>query len=569
MMVAARRMIALLVLLAVLAPGLAEARTRVRVSTAPRAPSAPPLLGPNSVAPWGAFDESSASAPPSQGDVLAANGLESPLCRRPAELPAAARRNCRFARFVAGPYPTGDYAFDVNIDTGMAQWSNDASAVVQNFTQLAWMALVTVTHGLIVMFEWSYSLDLPGRELLGEAGRQLRAMGLAFTQPWLALALSLAAVATAYHGLIRRRVAQTLGQALATLAMMAAGLWLMLDPVGTVGGLQQWSDQAGVGVLSVAATGTSERPRRTLVAGLGDIFETVIGGPWCYMEFGDVAWCERPRLLDPRLRAAALGIAFRLARTAACRSGCAATGSPSGTADARGAAASALLLRQAQTNGQLFLALPANRAERNSVKTAHTLLSVLCGGGESASSCRGPTAAQAEFRSQNGTYSRAIGLLLIWAGALGMALLFGFLAVRLLICGVATIAYLLLVPAVVLAPALGENGRALFRGWATRLLQAALSKLTYSFVFGLTLALTAMLLRLAVLGWWAQWLLISAFWWTAFLARHRVLAGLPGPRRARAIRGARRRSFARRTRHAVGAPALGGGLSGGFGGGRD
>lgn len=477
--------------------------------------------------------------------MLAANGLESPLCRRPAGLPAAAQHSCRSAHFVASPYPTGNYAFDVNIDTGVAQWSNDASAVVQNFAQLAWMGLVTVTHGLVVMLEWCYSLDLPGRELLAEAQRQLQAMGLAFTQPLLAVALSLAAIAAAYHGLLRRQVAQTLGQALATLAMMAAGLWLMLDPLGTVGGLQQWSDQASLGVLSVAAAGTSERPRRTLVAGLGDIFGTVVSAPWCYLEFGDVGWCDQTSRLDPRLRAAALRIA---------------------AANKRGSGTGAALLRGAQTNGELFLALPANRPGRNSAKTAHTLLNVLCGGGESASSCRGPTAAQAEFRSQSGTYSRAIGVLLIWAGALGMLLLFGFLAVRLLLSGVATIAYLLLAPAVVLAPALGESGRAVFRGWASRLFAAALSKLAYSFLFGLMLALTAMLLQLTVLGWWAQWLLISAFWWTAFLARHRALAGLSAPPRRRPVRVRRRRSLTRRARQAVGAPALGGGFGGGSGG---
>lgn len=497
-------------------------------SNAPRAPSGPPLSIPVLPGVIGSGSAGHPSAtPPSRGDVLAGNGLDSPFCREPSDLPASAEVNCRTARFSAGPYPTGNYMFDVNIDTGVVSWSNDASAVVQNIAQLGWMLLVSLAHGLVVMLEWCYSLGLAGGALMGEASSRLRGAGLGFTEPLLALALAVAGALAAYQGLVRRRATETVGRVLVTLAMMAGGLWLIVNPAGTVGALQRWSDEAGAGTLALAASGVSGEPRRTLTDGLGKVFGAVVTAPWCYLEFGSVDWCDSPKRLDPRLQAAASRIAARLQRRSPCVSFC--SGAERAASDSSGS--SVQLLRQAQTNGELFLALPAEQALRNSTNTKESLLSVLCGGGTSAEHCNGPTAAQAEFRGASGTYGRVIGLLLIWLGALGVLLLFGFFAIRLLLCGVATVGYLLLAPAAVLVPVFGESGRDAFRTWAMRLMTAAVSKLAYSFLLGVALTVTSLILHMTQLGWWAQWLLLSAFWWTAFLKRHQALAALPRPQR--------------------------------------
>jgi hypothetical protein len=108
-----------------------------------------------------------------------------------------------------------------------------------------------------------------------------------------------------------------------------------------------------------------------------------------------------------------------------------------------------------------------------------------------------------------------------------MLLLFGFVAMRLLGAAIFSLLYLLLAPAVVLAPALGEGGREVFRRWAARLLGAVVSKLVYSFLLGVLLAVLAVLSGLQALGWWTQWLLMSAFWWGAFTHRHQAL-GIAG-----------------------------------------
>lgn len=487
------------------------------VADRPRAPTGPPLVAGSSPAVAGSLaisglpgtggGDASASAASGSGDPLVENGLSSPLCAGAAhgELSAEEIRDCRGSGFDATGAPTSNYAFDVHIDTGTFGFGAGAIYATAQDLILApvWNGLVWIVHALVVALEWCYTLDLLDSPALGTVVRALRGTQAVFTQPWLAIVLAVAAVLALYHGIVRRRVAQTLGEVLLMLAMMAAGLWVIMNPLGTVGALGRWAEQASLGTLAAASTGSPQHPARTLADAARGIFDAAVGKPWCYMEFGDVRWCSDPARLDPRLHAAAQRLLNSRAPGV----------SP----------ASASLLRAAKTNGDLFLALPANQSVRNSINERDSLLSALCGGGADATSCRGSTAAEAQFRTQDGTGARFAGLFLIGLGALGMVLLLGFLALHLLGAALATLFYLLLAPVAVLAPALGDGGRAAFRTWAGRLFAAVVSKLLYSFLLGVVLALARILASLDGLGWWVEWLLLSTLWWGAFHQRHQLL----------------------------------------------
>lgn len=467
-----------------------------------RAPSGPPLSSGGTVA-LSPEAEASASASPSGGDSLVDNGLGSPLCdgRAGVELSSASERNCRNSGFEAAQAPTGDYAFDVHINTGVTNWGNYLSASVQDAAQWGWMLLVAIVHGVIVMLEWCYTVDLLESSAMRGVTSGLRETQATFTQPWLVLALAVAAVLAAYHGIVRRQVAETLGQVVLMGVMMLGGFWVIINPLGTVGALGAWASEASLGTLGAVASGTPDRPERTLADNMGSVFNAAIGGPWCYLEFGKVRWCSDPTQLDSRLHTAALQIAAKR--------------------QAKIGSDSAEMLRSARTNGELFLALPANEAARNSINESGSLFNVLCGGSEEP--CQGPTAKQAEFRTQRGTAARVIGLFLIWIGVLGMVLLLGHIALYLLGAAIASLFLLLLAPGAVIAPALGDGGRAVFKRWAARLLGAVSAKLIYSFLLGVVLLMQRTLLSLSVFGWWAQWLLVSAMWWGLFLKRKQVL----------------------------------------------
>ncbi len=383
-------------------------------------------------------------------------------------------------------------------------------------------------------------------------------MQASFTEPWLAFALACASGLAIYHGLIRRRVAQTLGDALVMGAMMASGIWIISDPLGTVGALGEWADQASLGTLAVASSGSPAGPVRRLGGSLDMLFTTAIEGPWCYLEFGDVGWCRESTELDPQLRAAALKIAAEetLQVTCAPSSNALTPCAHVSTAQQKLLEHSGELLRDARTNGEIFLALPANGVARNSINEQGSLLRTLCQSSE-ATNCRGPSAAQAEFRTQGATLARLGGLVLIAAGLLGLLLLLGFLTVRLLVAAVLSLLYLVLAPAMVLAPAFGEGGRTLFRRWAGQLLGAVVSKLVFSFLLGAVLAVLRILAGLVALGWWTQWLLMSAFWWAAYLRRHHVLViSGGGASDASPRKNAPHRSLARRVTSALDTPLV-------------
>jgi hypothetical protein len=545
------RRLALVVLLA-LAGAAGWCRCAAAVSL-PRAPSSPPLTSAGASGSAGG-DESNDPAAPAEADPLVSNGLGSPSCKGAlaGELSATGRRNCETSGFAAAPAPTGNYGIDVHINTSVLSATTWGSTIAQDlFVAPLWMALVWAVHGLVVMLEWAFTVDLLDSAAAAGLGGGLRRMLATLTEPWLPIVLAVASVLALYHGLIRRRVADTLGEVLVMGAMMVAGIWVAIDPTGTVGSIGQWANQASLGTLAVAAQGAPSAPGRALEASLDSVFVTAIEVPWCFLEFGDVAWCREPSRLEPRLRAAGLKIATQeLADRCQPSWDSALPCSPVTGAQARALERSAELLRGAQTNGALFLALPANGAARNSINEEGSLLRTLCQSSE-ATSCRGPAAAQAEFRTAGPTLWRIGGVVLIAAGLLGMLLLLGFVALRLLTAAVFSLLFLLLAPAMVLAPACGDGGRALFRRWVAHLLGAIASKLVFSFLLGIVLAIISILAGLVALGWWTQWLLMSAFWWGAYAHRSQLFGGVDAATVARQREGGgheRQASLVRRVR---------------------
>jgi hypothetical protein len=528
------------------------AQSSSRAQPAAHAPSGPPL-SPTASAGAG---ESTAGVPSSEGDPLVDNGLSSPLCKGSVSggLSRAAQGDCQTSDFVAAPAPTKSYEIDVNIDAGPAGLSTGGllSVIQDVFIAPVWNALEWVVHALVVMLEWCYTFNLLGGPTMSGVARALRQAQASFTEPWLALVLTVASVLALYNGLVRRRVAETLGQVLVTIAMMVAGLWVIADPLGTVGAVGQWADEASLGTLGAVAQGTPANAPRTLADSMRALFEGAIEMPWCYLEFGNVRWCSDPALLDPDLRKAGLLIEARQKAMIGCNPStaaqlCAAPGSPAALVVER----SDRLMRQATTNGALFLAFAANGPERNSVTEKGSLLQVLCRAADD-TKCMGPTAAQAEFRSASGTFPRMIGVVLIAVGVLGMVMLFGLIALRLFVAAIVSLFMLLLAPAAVLAPALGDGGRSVFGAWLTRLLGAVSSKLLYSFLLGVLLMMQRVLTSLQPLGWWTQWLLISAFWWAVFLKRHQATAFVQN--RGREPVGRERRPVGRRLESALQTP---------------
>ncbi len=241
------------------------------------------------------------------------NGLGSPMCSTGAagsDLSRASQSNCRASGFEAAPAPTGNYAFDVHINTGITKpgqrRGRDVPEPAPDGVDGARRCRAWDRRDARVVLH-----DRPARQLGDERCGEGLARDAGEPSPshgWWSSSRSRRCLLL-YHGLVRRRVAETVGQALLMLAMMAGGLWVIMNPTGTVGSLGDWANQAGLGALGAVAGGTPDHSDRTLADSMGAVFSAAVGGPWCFMEFGNVGWCSDPARLDGRLRAAGLAVA--------------------------------------------------------------------------------------------------------------------------------------------------------------------------------------------------------------------------------------------------------------------
>ena len=400
-----------------------------------------------------------------------------------------------------------------------------------------WTLLLWLTNATLSLLEWSFAIDLLDPATMGSVARTLTAMRATLTEPWLVALRALAAIALLYHAIVRRRMADSVGEAAAMTAMILAGLWIITNPAGTVGEINRALNQTGLGAVAAVSAADPTSGRAAFGDGLRAIFATAIQGPWCYLEFGDVDWCRDPRRLDPRLSDTARSLRTKLLDDARCdRAGAVLPGGS-------GAAARSAAARRRPQQRRALPRLPDQQRRSATRSTPTTRSTAHCAPTTTTTTAAEQPRQAAQWRTESGTWPRAGGLMLITAGSLGMLALLLFIALRLLGAAILTVVYLLLAPLAVLAPTIGESGRAAFRGWATRLLGALVAKLIYAIFLGVVLLTLSILDGLGSLGWWTQWLLIAAFWWIVFIQRHEVLAyarlGHARDRRARPAPGRR------------------------------
>ncbi|MEA2275342.1 MAG: hypothetical protein QOC78_302 [Solirubrobacteraceae bacterium] len=484
-------------------------------------PPRPPASDPEPPAGVNQGDAVSVGDGAAVADPLVANGLGGALCRNAqlhATLSPAAQRNCQTAGTVAASAPIDHWGFDVHIDTGALGVSPRMlqSALQTLVLTPLWTLLVWLTHAVLTLLEWAFAIDLLDAATMGSIARGLTAMRDTITEPWLLCVLALAAIALLYDAVVRRRIGDSLAAVAAMAAMILAGLWIITDPAGTVGEVSRTVNRAGLATVAAVSAQDPGRGAAALGDGLREVFATAVVGPWCYLEFGDVDWCRNPRRLDPDLVDAARRLRRQLRSGPRCHR-------PAVTCLTDDASREAQLLGSARSNGELFLAFPANGGERNSITNHDSLYRALCANDDD-NHCQGPGAQAAQWRTEAGTWPRAGGLVLITVGTAGMLALLVFIALRLLGAAILTVVYLLLAPIAVLAPALGESGRATFQAWGVRLLGALIAKLVYAVLLGVVLVTLSILDGLGSVGWWTQWLLVAATWWIIFVKRDEVLA---------------------------------------------
>jgi hypothetical protein len=440
-------------------------------------------------------------------DPLGDLGATSPSCRD--DVGAQALRNCRATGSIAHGHPLNSYGYDIQIGFSISHLDRSFLGALQSIGALIWMALVFLVKGVLLLLEWGFSIDLLGTAMAQARTALTTLHEQVIGQPWFLAALSFAGLWGIWHGLVRRQATQTIAGLCATAGLMVCGLVVLARPDETVGHASRLANQAALGVLSAATTRHVEHPEQSLATASIGVFDSIVRDPWCALEFGSVVYC--------RHRAA-------------------------GSAT--------------KTNADVWLAYPAQSRERKALyrllkgrdpdgsrgvigSLAHPALDAIgLGGDEPAhlpdsvkrSVAKDPP--RAAMQEAGDTFPRFALLGLIAMGTLGAAALLAYLGVRLLLASVLALLLLLFTPAVLLAPAFGESGRATFIAWAKRLVGALVAKLVYALFLAVVLAGAAALRGLEI-GWFGTWLLQIAFWWGVLLKRHELIGfvSVPGAQR--------------------------------------
>ena len=443
-----------------------------------------------------------ADAAPS--DPLRSLGGDSPLCAR-ADVGAAARASCRQSGAIEHPYPLGRYRFDWHIDTGITKDPvNNLLAGVQWLVAMAWVSLLYALSAVLLAFQWAFSLDLLG-QAMAPARRGLsqlheRTLG----RPWLLAAISLMGLGALWRGFVQRRQIETVAGLATASLMMAGALFVIAQPQQTLGALSRGANDVSLGFLAGASEGTLRTPSRSIASSSRRIFDAVVLRPWCAMNFADVTWCLG-RAPGDRLTRAERWLRFEPdspQRDAEFQI----VDDPSSQPWTR----SAGVLGVGLPGGDLLAA--DSDAIRRQLHGYHVT--------------RADTP-RVQIQKKGQTVVRVALFVIVAAGVTGCLLLVGWLSVHVLLQGLLTLVLLLAAPVVLLAPAFGEQGRALFAGWAKRLLAAVIAKAIYALLLAIVLAINAIIGELdTTFPWLAVWLISAVFWWGVLLKRSELLGWL-------------------------------------------
>jgi hypothetical protein len=418
-------------------------------------------------------------------------GAASPSCRfllRPEQ-----RASCRRSGSAVHHYPLGSYGFDVRVGFSVTDPGKSFLGALQSLAAGLWMGLVFLLKGVLLLLEWTFALDLTGKAMPEAQQTMQRLHHRAFGEPWLITAIAVAGLWGIWRGLVQRRTTETFTGLASTVGLMVLGLLVISQPGETVGHASRLANDAGAAVLAAATTGEVDEPRASLASALAGIFDATVRDPWCALEFGSVAYCDARAKPGADVTNADLWLAYPA---------------------------------QSREREELFKLLKGEDLDDTGIADVlrPPALSLLGVGkddpklDEDVQRLVVKAPERARMQEEGGTFSRFALLAVIGLGLLGAAVLFGYLGAGLLLASVKTVVLLMFTPAVLLAAAFGDAGRALFVAWAQRLAGAIVAKLVYSLFLAVTLAACGTVSKLD-LGWFGTWLLLTTFWWGIVIKR--------------------------------------------------
>jgi hypothetical protein len=505
-------------------PGSAPRRTASgpgRQGTSPAATNPPPSTSsqPSHPSQSGAV----ASAP----DVTEQLGGTDPLCAHSSTLSAPARTNCEGSGSPQSPFPAGNYTPDTHIDTGLTDPGNDIESAIQNVIALVFGLFVTVIHAAVLAVSLAFGFDLFGSDYGHQIPHALSQMEQVFTLPWLPVAFAIGAIVGICRWWGHRQEGAAIGHWTLMIVCAALGLLITTQPQAIAGWVDSFANQAAMSTLAGASDHNPAAPASSYADATTGMWQQMVETPWCAVEFGDTKWCMSPidkqtagwrQDVQAHIAGADSNIDPLGASTSALIAQACAKALAQHQAPAQCVAGhqEALRLRDAQTNGELWLAFPSGDDARNGKNDSWTLYHHLLQDH--------PELAQ--IRGTGGVVNRLGIVALAAVGMLFFLLLLIYIAANLLLASLFFVVLLLLAPVMLLFPCFGESGRRAFWRWLGYATGALLAKVIYALYLGVLLFASAVVGGIGVQngGWLLEWILFAALWGLAFAYRGRMLA---------------------------------------------
>lgn len=419
----------------------------------------------------------------------------SPLCAQ--QLNGSAAANCHATARVETPFPVDHYQFDTHISTGLTHWQNDVAALIQWLASLCWTVTLTALEIVLAVLQWAFSLDILHAALAPLRETLTRLHDDVLGPPWQLIAIGILALGALYHGLVRGDLAESIGGTALAIVLVGVGVYIIEQPVETLGPFSALANEAGGGFLAGAATGQAGQPDQGVADASETIFDTAVTRPWCAIEFGDVGFC---------LSRAPGG------ETWAQRWLRYGPGTPQ---------------REAEYDALAGNPLPGANANPLTCLTC-TTLGAIPYAHQVAGIHRDP--ARVAFQTEPATVFRAAIVIVMCAGLWCCILLTGWLTALLMVQSIVELALVLAAPALCLAPAFGRRGRAAFTRWLALLAFTVVGRAIYAFALAIVICVTAVLARVAsTLPYGIGWALETGAWLIAYKRRDALLLQLTGP----------------------------------------
>lgn len=438
---------------------------------------------------------------------------------------------------IFGRYPMEHYQLDqyfpaikVGLTSGV-DVSGVCPLIAYFIAQIIWLITAFVANAVITIFSFCFSLDLLNGN--GSAGSgALTPISQAvhniyantFGTPWLTAAFSVLALWAMWKALVQRRYTETAGAVAVSLLYCIVGLGIILQPQATIVPASNYVNRMSTALLSLTSQGNLSSEAEAKQATSDQLFNLLVLQPWTVLEFGGLEHCVtttgketvsvavRPLSSDPTQEA-------KLA------------GQLEGGTEVQ--AGSKTCINNENKYAPHFLAYPFQSKGRNSEYEAleHGDAGDLPDSDPAKASKSYPLGPAdkpaAEASGKGGQYQRVLLALVILAGELGAFLLLGALATGVIIAALKVLFQLALSPFVLVAGVIPGRGHAFFRAWFSRLAGYLLTKVIYSLVLVVVLAVSQALAdATSNLGWLLAFLLQAAFLWTVFFNRKQLVGDL-------------------------------------------